>query len=924
MSELYFFKNRNFKTRFPLIGRFVFLMLLLGQGQYSWAQWTRQQKANHTRAEMVNVLYQDKMYSFGGIGTWPIVEPIPEVYDPARNKWKSLASMPAGKTVTHQGIVVVDNKIWHIGGRLDNTLGPLTSEVWIYDVNRNSWAKGPELKDPATGKPIPWGGGGAALIGRTIHLVGGFIYTSCKSDQDQYHFTLNVDKWLANPRQTTWENKLTPMPIKRNHFSTIVFNGKMYVLGGQFGHDCGGGQDQKYSHVYNPLTDKWTRLTDLPMVRSHCEASTFVADGKIYMVGGDGGPNKVTRFNPETNSGRGSWTELPALTLPRALTATSAKVIGNKLILAGGRPYNKHLPLLDTYSAPFPRRTTYKLDFLENCFSRTVAADEPVKIKNLLFTMEGEKNYRLTSNAAWLKITSRTTGRALPTGTYVEATIQATGLAAGSYQATITAEGVKEGRTFTKASFCVNLKVTKGSSVLTIKQTGNGSVTKSPDKATYKNGEKVKLTAKAASGYTFANWSGDASGTKNPVYITIKGNQKITANFRRKAPELATVRINAGGATQTVNNITWRGCPTGKNCKNYVEGGYARKVNPGNTIMGADYNSLNQAMYQTEWTSTRTGPGRNNYFIYRVPVKNGKYLVQLFFVESDKNGSNQREFDVRIEGDVVLPNFDIYAAASGKNRAIVRSFPVTVTDGSVRIDFINRIDKAKVNAIAIVPYKNAELNKEPVAKAGNSRTVTANASGYAPVTLNGSESYDKDGYLVLHQWYLNDKFLGNGVTYPVNLKVGTHQVKLLVKDNARAIHTVTTTIRVKAAAQSIKPDTITTIVYQELRTAEPTTHDSTARQLPGQETGLAVHVYPNPGTFGDKTTLELSHAAPQEEITVSLYDITGKLIQTDILKPDDYGVARLDYLLTDKFSAGTYLIRAVSKSGATQTRLLVR
>src|SRR5690349_15781303 len=102
MSELYLFKNRNFKNKFPLIGRFVFIMLLLGHGQYSWAQWTRQQKANYTRAEMVNVLYQDKMYSFGGIGTWPIVEPIPEVYDPARNKWQALAPMPAGKTVTHQ------------------------------------------------------------------------------------------------------------------------------------------------------------------------------------------------------------------------------------------------------------------------------------------------------------------------------------------------------------------------------------------------------------------------------------------------------------------------------------------------------------------------------------------------------------------------------------------------------------------------------------------------------------------------------------------------------------------------------------------------------------------------------------------------------------------------------------------------------
>ncbi|RDC63890.1 Kelch repeat-containing protein [Adhaeribacter pallidiroseus] len=557
MSHFYLVKNQKLVRNLPFFYRFLFLLLLLLQAPYSFAQWTRQQNAYKPRAEMVNVLYQDKMYSFGGIGTWPLVEPVPEVYDPVQNKWQLLAPMPTGKTVTHQGIVVVDDKIWHIGGRLDSTLGPLTSEVWIYNVTQNNWTKGPELKHPVTGKPIPWGGGGAALIGRTIHVVGGFIYTTCKSDQDQYHLTLDVDKWLANPQRTTWESKLAPMPIKRNHFSTIVFNGRMYVLGGQFGHDCGGGQDQKYSHVYNPLTDKWTQLADLPTVRSHCEASTFAADGKIYLVSGDGGPKNFTRFNPEANNGRGSWTDLPSFTLPRAFTAVSAKVIGKQLILAGGRPYNKHLPLIETYSAPFGRHNALKLGFLENCFTRQVESKEEIKVKNLLFTLEGEKQYRLSSSASWLKITKNAAGTALPSGTYVEATIAAAGLAPGSYQAVITAKGFGSGKAYADAQFCVNLKITKGSSLLAVTKTGNGSVTTSPSKKIYDYGEKVKLTAKAANGYTFVNWSGDASGSQNPLTIFLKGDRKITAHFRQKEPELTTVRINAGGYTQTIKGIIW-------------------------------------------------------------------------------------------------------------------------------------------------------------------------------------------------------------------------------------------------------------------------------------------------------------------------------------------------------------------------------
>ena len=58
-----------------------------------------------------------------------------------------------------------------------------------------------------------------------------------------------------------------------------------------------------------------------------------------------------------------------------------------------------------------------------------------------------------------------------------------------------------------------------------------GSVSRNPDKATYVYGDQVTLTATAASGYTFYNWSGDASGATNPVTLTIDGNKTVAANF---------------------------------------------------------------------------------------------------------------------------------------------------------------------------------------------------------------------------------------------------------------------------------------------------------------------------------------------------------------------------------------------------------
>lgn len=58
-----------------------------------------------------------------------------------------------------------------------------------------------------------------------------------------------------------------------------------------------------------------------------------------------------------------------------------------------------------------------------------------------------------------------------------------------------------------------------------------GSVTKSPDKESYYDGETVTLSATPGPGYTFSSWSGDISGYNNPVIITLDGNKSIMANF---------------------------------------------------------------------------------------------------------------------------------------------------------------------------------------------------------------------------------------------------------------------------------------------------------------------------------------------------------------------------------------------------------
>ncbi len=62
---------------------------------------------------------------------------------------------------------------------------------------------------------------------------------------------------------------------------------------------------------------------------------------------------------------------------------------------------------------------------------------------------------------------------------------------------------------------------------------GTGTITRSPDKPSYDEGEQVTLTAVSAPGWQFTHWSGALDGTANPQSLTIAGTQTVTAHFKR-------------------------------------------------------------------------------------------------------------------------------------------------------------------------------------------------------------------------------------------------------------------------------------------------------------------------------------------------------------------------------------------------------
>ncbi|MCV9386022.1 cellulase family glycosylhydrolase [Reichenbachiella ulvae] len=66
---------------------------------------------------------------------------------------------------------------------------------------------------------------------------------------------------------------------------------------------------------------------------------------------------------------------------------------------------------------------------------------------------------------------------------------------------------------------------------LTTGTSGNGSIAVNPAGSVFDEGSTISLTATADSGWQFDGWSGDISGSANPLSFTINANTSVVANF---------------------------------------------------------------------------------------------------------------------------------------------------------------------------------------------------------------------------------------------------------------------------------------------------------------------------------------------------------------------------------------------------------
>jgi N-acetylneuraminic acid mutarotase len=124
------------------------------------------------------------------------------------------------------------------------------------------------------------------------------------------------------------------LPAARNHVGGAALNGKIYAVGGQTGQD-NASVFKSDVWSYDPSTNKWTTVASLiNQPRSHIANATFVQNGKILTLGGEGpgrvALNNVEQYDPSTNK----WTSLKPL--PQIRSSGVAATFGDEIIFTTG------------------------------------------------------------------------------------------------------------------------------------------------------------------------------------------------------------------------------------------------------------------------------------------------------------------------------------------------------------------------------------------------------------------------------------------------------------------------------------------------------------------------------------------------------------------------------------------------------------
>ncbi len=155
------------------------------------------------------------------------------------------------------------------------------------------------------------------------------------------------------------------------------------------------------------------------------------------------------------------------------------------------------------------------------------------------------------------------------------------------------------------------------------------------------------------------------------------------------------IRINSGGPEVSFGSIT------------FVEDVFFSTADS-EPFTNPDVTEIADTEQDEIYLTERISIASNGTYSYNIPITNGDYRVILHFAEifwgqpgvGASGGSNDRIFDVILEGTTVIDNYDIFTDVGGAT-ATTQTFITTVSDEELNILFTATTNKPKISAIEI-------------------------------------------------------------------------------------------------------------------------------------------------------------------------------------------------------------------------------
>ena len=205
----------------------------------------------------------------------------------------------------------------------------------------------------------------------------------------------------------------------------------------------------------------------------------------------------------------------------------------------------------------------------------------------------------------------------------------------------------------------------------------------------------------------------------------------VTTYLNLTSPPPYEARINGGGRP-----FLDQGGAMWVEDRAYSLGSFGINGGSSNMVTTAIAGTADGVLYQSE----RLGVT----FTARFDCPNGTYETTLYEAETRWTAAGQRLFNVSIQGQQVLSNFDIVAAAGGPNKAVAVTFTNIVAGGQLQIDFTGVATASDTNACAsairVRKIVDPVIELVPPTGAINSPANGATVTGITPVSGTASDN----------------------------------------------------------------------------------------------------------------------------------------------------------------------------------------